>query len=262
MISGAVMILAAFLIFVGNVFGRIVGVLAGSMNLHVQLGSLDHNTFWSVMVVFIDILVIYGLVAHGGRIQDDWSRPPPRPADLAVDAMQLGAAILNDQERQAQDTLLARRISLLVAFSVRFLGLGPHPSHQPDARHEPAQGNDHADDKDDYPRCITHRFSLARTSDAWRDELRRRRSGRSCLGTFCNPWPSPHVTCAFSPSRSCMSLARERTSSRSSRIASQTGHGVGPFDGVHMAAMTATPVRPPSTSMTLPCTKAASGLAR
>jgi hypothetical protein len=102
--------------------------------------------------------VIYGLVAHGGRLQGDWSRPPSRPAALRVDARQLGAAIPKYQEKQAPDTLLARGISLLVAFSVRFLGLGPHPSHQPDARHEPAQGNDHGDDKDDYPRCITHRF--------------------------------------------------------------------------------------------------------
>jgi hypothetical protein len=73
LIIGAVMILAAFLIFVGNMFGRVVGVLAASVNLLVQLAYLNHNTFWSVMVVFIDILVIYGLLAHGGRIQDDWS---------------------------------------------------------------------------------------------------------------------------------------------------------------------------------------------
>jgi hypothetical protein len=73
LIIGAVMVLSAFLIFVGNMFGRVVGVVVASVNLLVQLAYLNHNTFWSLMVVVIDILVIYGLLAHGGRLQDDWS---------------------------------------------------------------------------------------------------------------------------------------------------------------------------------------------
>jgi hypothetical protein len=33
---------------------------------------MDHNTFWSLTMIFIDVLIIYGLVAHGGRL-DEWS---------------------------------------------------------------------------------------------------------------------------------------------------------------------------------------------
>jgi hypothetical protein len=73
LIIGAVMILAGFLIFVGNMFGRIVGVAVASINAIVQLAYMQHNTFWSFMIILVDILIIYGLVAHGGRIQDDWS---------------------------------------------------------------------------------------------------------------------------------------------------------------------------------------------
>ena len=72
LIIGAVMILSAFLIFVGNMFGRVVGVAVASVNLLAQLAYLNHNTFWSLTVVIIDILVIYGLVAHGGRL-DEWN---------------------------------------------------------------------------------------------------------------------------------------------------------------------------------------------
>jgi hypothetical protein len=72
LIIGLVMVLAAFLIFVGNMFGRVVGVLVASVNALVQLAYLNHNTFWSFTMVLIDILVIYGLVAHGGRL-DEWS---------------------------------------------------------------------------------------------------------------------------------------------------------------------------------------------
>jgi hypothetical protein len=73
LIIGAVMILAGFLIFSGNMFGRIVGVTVAGLNAIVQLSYMDHNTFWSLTMVFIDVLIIYGLVAHGGRI-DEWSQ--------------------------------------------------------------------------------------------------------------------------------------------------------------------------------------------
>jgi hypothetical protein len=72
LIIGAVMILAGFLIFSGNMFGRIVGVTIAALNAIVQLSYLDHNTFWSFTMILVDILVIYGLVAHGGRI-DEWA---------------------------------------------------------------------------------------------------------------------------------------------------------------------------------------------
>jgi hypothetical protein len=71
LIIGAVMILAGFLIFSGNMFGRIVGVAVASLNAIVQLSYLDHNTFWSFTMILVDILVIYALVAHGGRV-DEW----------------------------------------------------------------------------------------------------------------------------------------------------------------------------------------------
>ena len=72
LIIGAVMILAGFLIFAGNMFGRIVGIAIAALNAVVQLSYLDHNTFWSFTMILVDILVIYALVAHGGRIEDDW----------------------------------------------------------------------------------------------------------------------------------------------------------------------------------------------
>jgi hypothetical protein len=71
LIIGAVMILSGFLIFVGNMFGRVVGILVASLNALVQLAYLNHNTFWSFTMIIIDILVIYGLAAHGGRL-DEW----------------------------------------------------------------------------------------------------------------------------------------------------------------------------------------------
>ena len=72
LIIGVVMILAGFLIFSGNMFGRIVGIAVAALNAVVQLSYLDHNALWSFTMILVDILVIYALVAHGGRIEDDW----------------------------------------------------------------------------------------------------------------------------------------------------------------------------------------------
>jgi hypothetical protein len=72
LIIGAVMILAGFLIFAGNMFGRVVGVAVAGLNAILQLSYLDHNTWWSFTMILVDILIIYALVAHGGRLDDDW----------------------------------------------------------------------------------------------------------------------------------------------------------------------------------------------
>jgi hypothetical protein len=72
LVVGAVMILAGFLIFVGSMFGRIVGVIAASVNILLQLSYSNHSPWWAFTMVIIDILVIYGLIAHGGKLSDDW----------------------------------------------------------------------------------------------------------------------------------------------------------------------------------------------
>jgi hypothetical protein len=71
LIIGAVMVLAGFLIFVGNMFGRIVGVIAAAVNAVVQLGFLAHYPFWSFTMILVDILVIWGIVVHGGRLMPE-----------------------------------------------------------------------------------------------------------------------------------------------------------------------------------------------
>ena len=65
------MMLAGFLIFSGNMFGRVVGVIAASGNAILQLAYLQHNTFWSLTMIIVDFLVIWALVAHGGRLIDE-----------------------------------------------------------------------------------------------------------------------------------------------------------------------------------------------
>ncbi len=71
LILGAILILSGFLIFVGNMFGRVIGVLAASVNAIVQLAYLPHYPLWSFTMILVDILVIWGIVVHGGRLMAD-----------------------------------------------------------------------------------------------------------------------------------------------------------------------------------------------
>ncbi len=71
LILGAILILSGFLIFAGNMFGRVIGVLAAGANMIVQLAYLPHYPFWSFTMILVDILVIWGIVVHGGRLMAD-----------------------------------------------------------------------------------------------------------------------------------------------------------------------------------------------
>ena len=71
LIWGVVLILVGFLIFSGNIFGRIVGVVVAALNVLLQLAYLPHYPLWSFTIILIDVLVIYGLAVHGGRL-DEW----------------------------------------------------------------------------------------------------------------------------------------------------------------------------------------------
>lgn len=66
-VVGAVQVLTAFGIWVQAEWARWVGVFSASVNIIIQLIVVSGSPFLSLALVAIDVLVIYGLVAHGGR---------------------------------------------------------------------------------------------------------------------------------------------------------------------------------------------------
>jgi hypothetical protein len=66
LIVGIVMVLAAFGIFSGATWARIVGVSLAGLNMLVQFTYLAHYPFWSFTMILLDVLVIYALVVYGG----------------------------------------------------------------------------------------------------------------------------------------------------------------------------------------------------
>ena len=68
LILGGIQLIAAFSIWSGGEFGRWIGIIVASLNALAQLLSMPNAfPFWALTMFTIDILIIYGLVAYGGR---------------------------------------------------------------------------------------------------------------------------------------------------------------------------------------------------
>ena len=66
LIVGIVMVLAAFGIFSGATWARVVGIVVAGVNMLFQFTYLAHFPFWSFTMILLDVLVIYALVVYGG----------------------------------------------------------------------------------------------------------------------------------------------------------------------------------------------------
>jgi hypothetical protein len=64
---GAVEGLAAISIWRGGSFGRWFGITVGSIAVLVAMMSIPAYPLWSLTLVALYILVVYGLVAYGGK---------------------------------------------------------------------------------------------------------------------------------------------------------------------------------------------------
>jgi hypothetical protein len=64
---GIVEILAALSVWRGGEFGRWFGILAAGLGALAAMMSIPAYPFWSLALLAIDVLVIYGLAAYGGK---------------------------------------------------------------------------------------------------------------------------------------------------------------------------------------------------
>jgi uncharacterized membrane protein len=71
LIIGVVMILAAFGIFSGANWARIVGIVLASINLIFQFAYLGHYPFWSLTMIGIDLLIIFGLAGSSESASEE-----------------------------------------------------------------------------------------------------------------------------------------------------------------------------------------------
>jgi hypothetical protein len=67
LIWGIIVILAGFLVFGRNQFGRWIGIIAASIAMIVNMTWIVAFPLASLAVVFLSALVLYALIVYGGR---------------------------------------------------------------------------------------------------------------------------------------------------------------------------------------------------
>ncbi len=67
LIVGILQLAAAFSIWSGGAYGRVFGIFCAGLNAIILLFTVNAFPFAAFMLFIVDILVIYGLVAYGGR---------------------------------------------------------------------------------------------------------------------------------------------------------------------------------------------------
>lgn len=68
LVAGIVAVIAGIGLFSGNVLARIAGVAVATLSMIANFMFLPWFPLWSVLIIAIDIVVIWALLAHGREI--------------------------------------------------------------------------------------------------------------------------------------------------------------------------------------------------
>lgn len=67
---GILIVTAGFAVLRGKVWARTVGVLLVLASAIANLAFLPYYPLWSLIVIFIDLLIAYALIVHGHELAD------------------------------------------------------------------------------------------------------------------------------------------------------------------------------------------------
>lgn len=67
---GALAIIAALSLFSGKMFGRIFAVIIALISAAANMAFIPVYPLWSLLVITIDVLVIYAVIAHAGNLKE------------------------------------------------------------------------------------------------------------------------------------------------------------------------------------------------
>jgi hypothetical protein len=72
-ILGVIQLTAGFSLMAGNAYGRVIGIVAGSLGALGALFSIGgNNPWWSLCVFALCVWIVYGIIVFGG--EDDRER--------------------------------------------------------------------------------------------------------------------------------------------------------------------------------------------
>jgi hypothetical protein len=66
-ILGLLAVGAAYAVFAGSELARWFGIVVAALNAYTQLMFVNAQPWWSITMFAVDVLIIYGLAAYGGK---------------------------------------------------------------------------------------------------------------------------------------------------------------------------------------------------
>jgi uncharacterized membrane protein len=69
-VIGIVALLAGLGLMAGNIVARTVGVIVAMVSAIVNMAFVAAYPVWSLMVIGLDVVVIYAIIAHGRELKD------------------------------------------------------------------------------------------------------------------------------------------------------------------------------------------------
>ncbi|HEY2812497.1 MAG TPA: hypothetical protein VGJ03_03425 [Acidimicrobiales bacterium] len=69
LIVGLFLIIGAVSLFSGRGFGRVIAVIAAFVSAVVNLAFINAAPVWSTIIITLDVLVIFAVIAHGREMQ-------------------------------------------------------------------------------------------------------------------------------------------------------------------------------------------------
>jgi len=67
---GIVAVLAGLGLLAGNILARVVGVIVAMVSAVVNMAFVAAYPVWSLMLIALDVIVIYAIIAHGRELKD------------------------------------------------------------------------------------------------------------------------------------------------------------------------------------------------
>ncbi len=64
---GFVLTLSAISLFAGQLWGRTVAIVLATLSAIANFGFIQAYPIWSILIIIMDVLIIYGVAMHGGR---------------------------------------------------------------------------------------------------------------------------------------------------------------------------------------------------
>ncbi len=69
LILGIIVLTAGFAVMSGQLWARIVGVFVAMLSAVSQIAFITAFPLWSVVIIGIDVLIIYGMLVHGEEVE-------------------------------------------------------------------------------------------------------------------------------------------------------------------------------------------------